>query len=402
LDAERFDVLVKAFSGTGSRRGAVGALLASTLGLLGQGEVSLGARRSKHQAHQERKRRRPHEKRRQDTKDRAKENKKKCAGTGASLSKRRKRCCAGLVLDAFGRCATPPGAVAAPPDSSVVPPPPPVPCAQRCPDGCCAGAVCISPPTQAQCGLQGVPCLACGPNQSCGNGVCQGGGGCLLTTCAREGKDCGTINDGCGRTLTCGANNGACPLVGQPCVNNVCGVCVPNCTGRACGADDDCGGPCLAGSCPASPPNQTCGGGNPGTPGVCGCTPDDPCSAGVCGMVADRCGTLVDCGETCAVGQICSEHVCVTGQGSCAVNADFCLNTSNNCNGICQCRISTEGDTRCSGLAPGGGNDCGECGQSSDCAVLYPAIRGVFCMAGGTGCCNGTAPRGLCHAPCPV
>jgi hypothetical protein len=135
--------------------------------------------------------------------------------------------------------------------------------------------------------------------------------------------------------------------------------------------------------------------------GPCACIPNDPCTAGVCGTVQNSCGQDVPCGA-CPTGQLCAENQCVTGQGSCAAGDNFCLDSNKSCNGSCRCRISTEGDTRCSGIAPGGGTDCGECAQSSDCAVLYPAIPGVFCMQGGLGCCNGTAPAGLCHAPCPV
>jgi hypothetical protein len=131
-----------------------------------------------------------------------------------------------------------------------------------------------------------------------------------------------------------------------------------------------------------------------------GCTPNDPCTAGVCGTVPNSCGQDVRCGS-CPAGQLCADHQCVTGQGSCAAGDNFCQDVTKNCNGACRCRISTEGDTRCSGIAPGGGNTCGECTQSSDCALLYPAIPGVFCMQGGTGCCAATAPAGLCHAPCP-
>src|ERR1700682_1724535 len=32
-----------------------------------------------------------------------------------------------------------------------------------------------------------------------------GGGGCVATTCAQQGADCGTISDGCGSTLSCGS-----------------------------------------------------------------------------------------------------------------------------------------------------------------------------------------------------
>jgi hypothetical protein len=71
---------------------------------------------------------------------------------------------------------------------------------------------------------------------------------CTPTTCAAQGKNCGAISDGCGGTLQCGS-----------------------CT---------------------SP--KTCGGGNPGTPGVCGCT-KATCAADQCGQPPDGCGGTLTC-----------------------------------------------------------------------------------------------------------
>jgi hypothetical protein len=103
----------------------------------------------------------------------------------------------------------------------------------------------------------------------------------------------------------------------------------------------------------------------------------------------------------CGAGQICSLGTCVAGQGTCASGDNFCANTAKTCDGRpdCQCRITSEGTTRCGGNAVTG--VCGECGSTAECQALHPAIPGVFCMAGGTGCCNGTAPRGDCVRPCP-
>jgi hypothetical protein len=110
---------------------------------------------------------------------------------------------------------------------------------------------------------------------------------------------------------------------------------------------------------------------------------------------------MLDCGQ-CATGQLCAGQTCVAGQGTCAAGDDFCSNTSKTCNGRqdCGCRITTEGDTRCGGNAATG--TCGECSSSAQCATMYPNVLGVFCLKGGTGCCNSTAPNGLCAAPCPT
>jgi hypothetical protein len=48
--------------------------------------------------------------------------------------------------------------------------------------------------------------------------------GCVATTCAAAGKNCGSLADGCGKTLNCGS----CTVAGQSCggsgIPNVCGV----------------------------------------------------------------------------------------------------------------------------------------------------------------------------------
>jgi hypothetical protein len=119
---------------------------------------------------------------------------------------------------------------------------------------------------------------------TCGNGTCPtgqvcGGGGtpnvcgtqpCVPTTCAAQGKNCGTISDGCGGTPSCGTCTlpQTCGATGTP---NVCG-CVPTtcaALGKNCGSiSDGCGLTLTCGTC-TSP--ETCGGS--GVSNVCGCTP---------------------------------------------------------------------------------------------------------------------------------
>jgi hypothetical protein len=97
-----------------------------------------------------------------------------------------------------------------------------------------------------------------------------GGGTCVPTTCAAQGKNCGAIPDGCGGMLTCGS-----------------------CTAPA-----------------------TCGGG--GTANVCGtgaCTPTT-CAAqhAECGSIPDGCGHTLTCPVTCGSPATCggggSANVC--------------------------------------------------------------------------------------------
>jgi hypothetical protein len=85
---------------------------------------------------------------------------------------------------------------------------------------------------------------------------------CTPTTCAAQGKNCGSIADGCGGTLSCG-------------------------------------------SCSPTPP-QTCGGG--GTANVCGCTPNNvACTFG---------NPAACCSQACCADGI-ESAVCAPGVASC-------------------------------------------------------------------------------------
>lgn len=72
--------------------------------------------------------------------------------------------------------------------------------------------------------------------------------------------------------------------------------CEPDCTNRACGASDGCGGSCTAGSCPTG---TVCGGG--GRPGVCACLPN--CAPGQACGAPDGCGGV--CSGYCGGGLAC-------------------------------------------------------------------------------------------------
>ncbi len=131
---------------------------------------------------------------------------------------------------------------------------------------------------------------------------------CTATTCAAEGKDCGSISDGCGGTLGCGSCT-APQTCGGGGTANVCGCTPTSCAAedKNCGSiSDGCGGSLDCSTC-ASP--DTCSGG--GTPNVCGCAPDTCASLGVqCGAVGDGCGGLLDCGG-CTPPASCAAGVCV-------------------------------------------------------------------------------------------
>jgi chitodextrinase len=89
-----------------------------------------------------------------------------------------------------------------------------------------------------------------------------GSGSCTATTCSAQGKNCGSISDGCGGTLSCGSCTSPATCGGAG-TANVCGTaCTPaTCSslGDNCGSvSDGCGGTLNCGSCTAP---QYCGGG---------------------------------------------------------------------------------------------------------------------------------------------
>lgn len=95
--------------------------------------------------------------------------------------------------------------------------------------------------------------------------------GCTPTTCAAQGKNCGSIPDGCGHQIRCGPDS--------------CGDGY-SCTDNRCLCPD--GTAVCEGSCCQS--GQVCKNGD----GPC-CAPVDPCTGGICGAVVDNCGQDVNC-----------------------------------------------------------------------------------------------------------
>ena len=85
---------------------------------------------------------------------------------------------------------------------------------------------------------------ACSPPEICGGSGIPNVCGCTPTTCVVQGKDCGTIADGCGGTLDCG--NCIVPnTCGGGSIANVCGCTVTTCAaqGVTCGTiPDGCNG----------------------------------------------------------------------------------------------------------------------------------------------------------------
>ncbi len=167
-------------------------------------------------------------------------------------------------------------------------------------------------------------------------------------------------------------------------------ACIPSCEGKACGADDGCGGTCLAGSgceCTPSCEGKPCGsadgcGGTCVVGSGCECTPScdgKPCGAddgcgGTC-VVGSGCECTPDCdGKPCGSADGCG-GTCVKGQSSC----------------ICQ--------PDCQGKICGVDDGCGNlCRPGSGCCE--PHCQDVPCGAD-DGCGNPcTAAQGCCDPSC--
>ena len=235
-------------------------------------------------------------------------------------------------------------------------------CGEPCGKGCTEGYSCenykcikINIPqnqTQNQTQLQNISCeencstleLQCGNHTicnksincgNCSNGyTCQINGTCtknpcVPATCASLGRNCGTVSDGCGGTLTCGNYNGGCQT-GYTCQTN--GTCTKNpCTdtceslGYQCGDKTICGEIVNCGSCVYP---QIC---QPS--GLCICTPES--NTAFCNRLNKNCGSVtaldncrvsrtVYCGDCTGT---CTDGVCITCTDDCTLGARECYST---------------------------------------------------------------------------
>lgn len=191
-----------------------------------------------------------------------------------------------------------------------------------------------------------------------------------------DGKQCGTVVNSCGQSISCGAC-----VAPATCQNGRCAPCVPDCTGKRCGPNN-CGGSC--GTCIAP---ETC------LDGICGCVPnctDKTCGPDGCG---DSCGTCTTRGDVCREDGQCVGAACGIGAKICSVGSDVpCCVASYNCcpagNGIDGC---CETDQTC---CPSDQQGC--------CFGL-----GATCCPDGHGCCQSDRPiccpgGGCCSADTPV
>ena len=259
----------------------------------------------------------------------------------------------------------------------------------ECVDGACQGGVdaydgvcisykepnpgCLGPKWQCICNHCGS--TGCGIPETCGNGACDDGEGCV--SCA---QDCGCV----GATI-CNMASGKC--VDDPCGNGVCDD-AENC--KICPSDCGCeqGELCVNGVCTA-----------------------DPCDGLECG---DNAGGD-SCGE-CVAGMQCVEGACVA-ECSCdglECGDDGCGGSCGECalgectDGMCVCEPMCE-DKECGD--DGCGGSCGECAEGLECELNsclepgLPADGGGDIVAekdiggddgggGGDGCTTGSGSSG--------
>ena len=216
-------------------------------------------------------------------------------------------------------------------------------------------------------------CGACTAPQTCAATGVANLCGCVPTTCSVEGKNCGSISDGCGATLNCGTC--AAP---QTCAANVCG-CVPTtcaAQGKNCGTiPNGCGATLDCGACTAP---QTCAA--TGTANLCGCVPTTCAAQGKnCGSISDGCGATLNCGA-CTAPQTCAAtgtaNLCGCVPTTCAAQGKNCGALSDGCGLTLNCGACTAPQT-CAGT--GAANVCG-------CAPSSCAAQGKNCGTITDGC----------------
>lgn len=246
------------------------------------------------------------------------------------------------------------------------------------------GAVC-----NCECGAADPDCAASAlPVVGCTSGKCQADGSCAVCVPLCTGKACGP--DGCGGECGVCADPAKPLCIGDQCVS---ANCVPACAGLNCG-NDGCGGACGTckagqycsfGLCASPSAAASCKGycGMP-TPSGCSCAGSCKNSGNCCVDVDAVCGCMPDCdGKTCGPdgcggvcgfcgeGDICAGNNCQDNPCSpdpCAGNGQCSLKS-----GKCICKI---------GFASSG---CSECAPGY---AGYPKCSVDFC-AGQTKPCSG-------------
>jgi hypothetical protein len=417
MDPNRFDILTRAFSTGGTRRGALTTLVGGALGLLG---ITEGAARRKKPRRQEQERRK--KARGQEQERRRRVSAQGPCGDGGPKDnecERHRQCCTGYCNKQKGRCRCRKlgqectedrnccahfgqpmscqnracqmvqAVQAPPPPPPPLSPPPPLPCTTTCTTGCCAGETCQPGTANGACGRNGATCVTCtGTGVTCGGGGTPGVCGCTPQTDAEAcgGQTCGTVINNCGQTVSCTGCTGCCDGLGQcqaGTTQTACGTAGASCDLCAAG-EVCCGGACLtglsccnAGSCP-DPECQSCTG-----QGVCIATIGATCglvpecnacnAAGLC--VAAHEGLTCNDGDLCTRTDTCQNGACV-GSNPVVCPASQCQNpgTCNPATGVCSSPTNKLNTTPC--------DDGDFCTENDECLA---------------GVCRGDAIANCCH-----
>jgi hypothetical protein len=218
---------------------------------------------------------------------------------------------------------------------------------ESCPDGCCQGGECLVDDDKA-CGIAGGNCTPCTLPQTCGGGGTSGQCGCTPVATCPGGLDCGTIDDGCGDTISCG---GPCSNPAPICFNNVCAPCSGNTPcpiGQVC-----CAGSCFAGIC---------------------CGPAD------CSPVGNNCDAN-QC--TCGNGAACSGDTptCCDFPTSVCTDTDTDENNCGNCGNVCPSAtpVCWDGECVCGDVCP---NGC-QFTSVADAVAVAPGNGGIIRICAG-------------------
>ena len=226
-------------------------------------------------------------------------------------------------------------------------------------------------------------CGDCSDQEMCHQGAC-----CKPTSCAEQGKSCGTLNIGCGQSENCGKcdalNNQVC---GHGGVANVCGTCTPTKTCQnpnpnqsgepelSCG---DLWDGCKTVRCGTCDPGSYCKSNQ-----CLDCpTMAEVCTPGKCGTINTACGPIVCPG--CPDGQGCGAAGVANVCGVCP--SDLCLDKNCGTRKVTGCEDVTCGPPSCSS-----GQTCGGGGVANVCGACTPnpnACAGRICGTVWNGCAN--------------
>ena len=219
-----------------------------------------------------------------------------------------------------------------------------------------------------------------------------GYGGCPVYACSGFGAECGTFDDGCGGTKSCGdcsVYGGAKPYCQK-------GTCVSSCSGQFCGSGvvfqytSSCGmGPVIQ-DCSAlgsdSYSSWTCNGNIKERTKT---TTDGICNNHANGCVETTVGSNKESVDCSASGQVCSGGNCVN--PTCTASCDTCSGFSDVCDTTgtqtctrADCSTYSQACTRVTDGTACTGGTCsgGTCVSSASCASPTPSWTGVVTNVG--------------------